>query len=213
MPRFSTKFLIFVVICVVLTIAGGSILKGIEKQQLEIWLAEMGHYAPLLYIFTYIVGTLLIFPSTPLNLMGGAFFGVWWGTLWTTIAAILAAIISFAFTRSLGREFVAKKLAGKWKTIDRQICKGGLGYIIAIRLLPIIPYGLVNFSAGLTSINFKNYLIGTTVGTLPGIMPFVMMGAGINQLSQGNITTLLLALTLTGMLIGTATILKNKSRL
>ena len=97
-------------------------------------------------------------------------FGVWWGTFWTTIAAIVAAIAAFAFTRTVGREFVSRKLTGKWEAIDAEIKQGGLFYMFAVRLLPIIPYGLVNFSAGLTSIKFKDYFIGTLLGTLPGVL-------------------------------------------
>jgi uncharacterized membrane protein YdjX (TVP38/TMEM64 family) len=100
---------------------------------------------------------------------------------------------------------VTQKLAVHWQAIDAEIRQGGLFYMFAIRLLPIIPYGLVNFTAGLTSIKFKDYLLGTLLGTVPGVLPFVMLGSGITQLSQGNILPLLCALTLTGMLIGGAT--------
>jgi uncharacterized membrane protein YdjX (TVP38/TMEM64 family) len=105
-------------------------------------------------------------------------FRIYWGTLWTTLAALVAAIAAFAFTRTIGRELVSQKLAGHWSMIDAEIRQGGLFYLFAIRLLPIIPYGIVNFVAGLTSIKFKDYLIGTLFGTLPGVFPFVMMGAG-----------------------------------
>ena len=77
--------------------------------------------------------------------------------------------------------------------------------MFAIRLLPIIPYGIVNFAAGLTSIKFKDYFIGTLLGTLPGVLPFVMMGAGIGELSRGNILPLIFAFALTGILVGGAT--------
>ncbi|MGL5796005.1 MAG: TVP38/TMEM64 family protein, partial [Waterburya sp.] len=120
-------------------------------------------------------------------------------------AALVAAIAAFVFTRTLGRELVTQKFAGRWQAVDAEIRQGGLFYMFAIRLLPIIPYGLVNFTAGLTSIKFKDYLLGTFLGTVPGVLPFVMIGSGITQLSQGNILPLLCALTLTGMLVGCAT--------
>lgn len=213
MLKLKSQLFVFTVICIVITGIGTLILGGIEEEQLQLWLKTMGIYAPIIYIFIYTLGTLLILPSTPLNITGGAFFGIWWGTLWTTIAAIFAAVVSFAFTRSMGKDFVNQKLAGKWEILDQKMCQGGTYYIIAIRLLPIIPYGLVNFAAGLTSISFKQYLIGTAIGTLPGVLPFVMMGAGINQLSQGNITPIVVAITLIGMLIGTTTILKSNHKI
>ncbi|RMF21932.1 MAG: TVP38/TMEM64 family protein, partial [Cyanobacteria bacterium J083] len=156
-------------------------------------------------ILLYVLGTLLILPSTPLNLTGGAIFGAWWGTLWTTVAAIIAAIVAFAFTRTIGRDLIAQKLAGRWEAIDAEMHQGGLFYMFAIRLLPIIPYGIVNFAAGLTSIRFRDYLVGTLLGTVPGVLPFVMMGSGLQALSRGNILPLMFAFTLTSMLVGVAT--------
>ncbi len=205
MSKLKNSILLLTIICILATGLGMFILGGIDRQQLQFWLEKMGILAPIIYIILYTIGTLLILPSTPLNLTGGAIFGIWWGTLWTTVAALVAAIVAFAFTRTVGRDLIAKKLAGRWEAVDAEIYQGGLFYMFAIRLLPIIPYGLVNFAAGLTSIKFKDYLIGTLLGTLPGVLPFVMMGSGINQLSQGNILPFMCALALTGMLVGGAT--------
>jgi uncharacterized membrane protein YdjX (TVP38/TMEM64 family) len=205
MPKLKNSLVILVIFCAVATGIGVLVIGGIDRQQLQKWLEGMGIFAPAIYIVLYTVGTLLILPSTPLNLTGGAIFGILWGTLWTTIAALVAAIAAFAFTRTIGRELVSHKLAGRWSAVDAEIRQGGLFYLFAIRLLPIIPYGIVNFVAGLTSIKFKDYLIGTLLGTIPGVLPFVMMGAGITELSQGNILPLMAAFALTGILVGAAT--------
>ena len=205
MPELNNRLIILTVICLVATGVGVLIVGGIDRQQLQIWVQTWGIFAPIIYIVLYTIGTCLILPSTPLNITGGAIFGIWWGTLWTTIAALVAAIASFTFTRTVGREFVDRKLAGRWDAVDAEIRQGGLFYMFAIRLLPIIPYGIANFAAGLTSIKFKDYLIGTLLGTLPGVLPFVMMGAGIAHLSQGNILPLTCAFALTGILVGIAT--------
>ncbi len=191
--------------CVIATVVGIILLGGINQSQLQLWLQQMGIWAPILYILVYTIATLCILPSTPLNLTGGAIFGSLWGTVWTSVAAILAAILSFWFSRTIGRNLVQEKLAGKWQSIDREMHQGGFFYMFAIRLLPLIPYGIVNFAAGLTSIKFRDYFWGTAMGTIPGILPFVMMGAGLNALKQGDILPVLVALALVGMLVGTAT--------
>ncbi len=196
---------------IVATIIGVVLIGGIDRQQLQLWLLKMGVWAPVLYIFIYSIATICILPSTPLNLTGGAIFGVVWGTIWTSIAAILAAILAFGFSRTIGRNLVSQKLAGKWEQIDREMHRGGFFYMFAIRLLPLIPYGLVNFAAGLTSIKFRDYFLGTLLGTVPGILPFVMMGEGLTALQQGDVLPLLLALALTGMLVGTATWYRQRS--
>ena len=205
MSKFKSSLFLLTIICLVATGLGIYFLGGVDQEHLQVWLRQMGIWAPIIYISLYTLGTLLILPSTPLNLTGGAIFGVWWGTLWTTVAAIIAAIVAFAFTRNLDRQLIAKKLAGRWEALDAEIRQGGLFYMFAIRLLPIIPYGLVNFAAGLTSISYRDYLTGTILGTVPGILPFVMMGSGLQALSQGDILPLMTALALTGMLVGGAT--------
>ena len=203
--NFKRGIILLTIICIVATAAGIYFLGGIDQEQIQAWLERVGIWAPILYIILYTIGTILILPSTPLNLSGGAIFGAWWGTLWTSIAALIAAIVAFAFTRTIGRDVVARKLAGRWEAMDGEMRQGGLFYMFAIRLLPIIPYGIVNFAAGLTSIRFRDYLLGTFLGTVPGVLPFVMMGSGLQALGKGDIVPLMCALGLTGMLVGVAT--------
>ena len=205
MKKSKTSIILLTIFCIVITGIGVGIIGGIEPEAIQTWLAKMGVFAPIIYVVLYVVATLLILPSTPLNLTGGAIFGVWWGTVWTTIAALIAAIAGFVFTRFLGREYMRRKLARRWDAVDAEIRQGGLFYLFAIRLLPIIPYGIVNFTAGLTSIKFSDYFLGTLFGTLPGVLPFVLMGAGLTELSQGNILPLMCGFALTGILVAGAT--------
>lgn len=194
--------LVLAIVCIVAS--GGAIylLGGIEPTDIQVWLKSVGIWAPIVYIALYVVATVLIMPSTALNITGGAIFGHWLGTLWTSIGALIAAIVAFAFTRTVGREAVAKRLAGRWQAMDAEVRQGGLFYMFAIRLLPIMPYGLVNFAAGLTSISFKDYVLGTAIGTVPSVLPFVLIGSsGLKALTTGNIFPLLGALTLSSLLI------------
>jgi uncharacterized membrane protein YdjX (TVP38/TMEM64 family) len=201
------------VFCILATAIGAYLLGGIDRQQLQKMLQHFGVWAPIIYIFIYTIATICILPSTPLNLSGGAIFGSFWGTIWTAIAAVVAAVISFIFSRTIGRNLVARKLSGKWEKIDREMYRGGLFYMFSIRLLPLIPYGIVNFAAGLTAIKFRDYFLGTLLGTVPGILPFVMMGAGLTALKQGDVFPFLLSLTLAGMLIATATWYRHRTNL
>lgn len=198
--------LLLTLICLVATAVAMHALGGIDQAELQATLRRSGGWAPLIYIVLYTISTILILPSTVLNLAGGAIFGPWMGTLWTSVGAIIAAIAAFAFTRTIGRTLIEERLAGRWQAIDAEIQQGGVFYMFSIRLLPIIPYGLVNFAAGLTSISFKDYLLGTSLGTVPGIIPFVLLGSsGLDALQGGNILPLLGSLALIGLLVGGAT--------
>ena len=206
MANVKRLILIIALVAIVATGAAMFALGGIAPDWLQTTLNRAGIWGPIVYIVIYTVATVLILPSTVLNLAGGALFGPWLGSLWTTVGALVAAIVAFGFTRTVGRQLVAKRLAGQWQTLDAEIHNGGMVYIFSIRLLPIIPYGLVNFAAGLTAISWKDYLVGTALGTLPGVLPFVLLGSSGLTLSQtGDLGPLVVALTLVGMLVGGAT--------
>lgn len=137
---------------------------------------------------------------------GGWIIWTWLGTVWTSFGAIIAAVVAFYFSRTIGRERVANRLAGRWQQMDTEVKRGGLFYMFAIRLVPIMPYGLVNFAAGLTSIRFHDFLIGTTLGTVPSVLPFVLLGSSsVQALNSGNIAPLIGALALTGVLVAGST--------
>ncbi|MEA5463375.1 TVP38/TMEM64 family protein [Leptothoe sp. PORK10 BA2] len=206
MAKIKRSIFIIVLGGIVATAIAMVSLGGIDPGWLQTTLDRAGIWGPLIYIGIYTVATVLVLPSTVLNLAGGALFGPWLGSLWTTIGALVAAIVAFGFTRTIGRELVAKRLAGHWQTLDAEIRQGGMVYIFSIRLLPVIPYGLVNFAAGLTAISWKDYVVGTALGTLPGVLPFVLLGSSGLTLSQtGDLLPLVVALTLIGLLVGGAT--------
>ncbi|MBD0266262.1 MAG: TVP38/TMEM64 family protein, partial [Tolypothrix sp. Co-bin9] len=155
MVNFKRSIFLIVVVCIMVTALVIYLLGRIDPAQIQGWLRSSGIWAPIIYILLYVVATVLILPSTALNLTGGAIFGPVLGTIWTSLAAIIAAIISFTFTRTIGREAVARRLAGKWQAMDAEVRRAGLFYMFAIRLVAVMPYGLVNFTAGLTSVSFK----------------------------------------------------------
>lgn len=203
-------FLLFIVSLVATGVAA-FLMGGISPDRLQLLLNQTGVWTPLIYIAIYVLATVLILPSTALNLTAGAIFGLWWGTLWTSIAAIIAAVVSFSFTRTVGRDVVALKLGRNFREMDDRLQQGGLFYMFALRLLPIIPYGLVNFTAGLTSIKFRDYFLGTLLGTIPGILPFVMLGSfGLRAIQTGEILPLLGALSLIALLVAAATWYQRK---
>ncbi len=188
--------------------------RGINSETLQLWLETTGIWTPIFFMVVYTVLTLLILPTTPLNLAGGVIFGPWLGLLWTSLASIASALIGFAFTRTYGRKLIAHRLVGYWQAMDAEIAHGGLFYIFAIRLLPIIPCGIVNLAAGLTAVTFKDYSLGTILGTIPGLFPFILLGStGVKAIQTGEILPLLGAFTLSGLLVGVATWYRRRRRL
>lgn len=175
-------------------------LSKIDPIQIQYFLHASGNWAPIAYVSIYVLATVLVLPSTALNLTGGAIFGTVSGTFWTSVGALLAAVISFALSRTVSRNMLSKRLEGKWQLLDAELRQGGLFYMFAIRLIPIMPYGLVNFAAGLTSISFRDYFLGTTLGTVPSVLPFVMLGSsGMQAIQTGRVFPLVGSLALIGV--------------
>jgi uncharacterized membrane protein YdjX (TVP38/TMEM64 family) len=218
MKRFRSKqqllWVLLAIACILITLAGLHVLGGYKPEFLQASIAKAGMWAPVLYILAYTVGTLTLLPSTPLNVSGGLLFGPWFGILWTSLGAIIAAAIAFLFSRTIGRQSIERRMAGRWQRMDAEIQRGGLFYMFAIRLVPIMPYGIVNFAAGLTSIRFRDFLIGTFLGTVPSVLPFVLIGSSsFKALSTGNLWPLMGALGLTGGLVILTTWIKSRGRL
>jgi uncharacterized membrane protein YdjX (TVP38/TMEM64 family) len=211
----KTKTLVLglTLICLGLTTITAYWLGGIDRVTLAQWLVQHGWWAPFFYVLIYMIATFLLLPSTPLNLLGGAVFGLYWGTVWTTIGAILAAVVCFWFSRTLGRQFVQQRFSGRWQQLDQEIAAGGVFYMIALRLLPLLPYGLVNFGAGVSGVKFPDYLLGTLIGTTPGLLPFILMGEGLTDLRRGDLWPLTVASTLVAVLVaGSAWYRRRKAK-
>ncbi|MGB8702370.1 MAG: TVP38/TMEM64 family protein [Thermosynechococcaceae cyanobacterium] len=206
-------WIVLATICGLITILGLHLMGGSQSVQLQALIRRSGVWGPLCYVVLYCLATLTLLPSTPLNISGGLLFGPWLGIVWTSIGAIAAAAIAFGFSRTIGRSAMERRLAGRWQKMDAEIHRGGLFYMFAIRLIPVMPYGIVNFAAGLTAIRFKDFLLGTALGTVPSVLPFVLVGSSsLKAMKTGNIWPLLGALGLTGGLLLFSTWFRARGR-
>jgi uncharacterized membrane protein YdjX (TVP38/TMEM64 family) len=206
MSRTTRGILLLTIVCVATTAMTGYWLGWVDSAKLQTTLLHAGLWAPILYILFYVLATACLLPSTPLNLTGGVLFGLGFGMLWTGIGAILAAIVLFTFTRSVGHDLVAQRMAGRLQNMNAEIRRGGKFYMFAVRLLPLIPNGLINYGSGLTSISFRDYVIGSVPGTVLGILPPVLIGSsGIKALRTGQLLPLVGAMALKGLFVAGAT--------
>ena len=82
MGKFKNSIVLLTVFCIVTTGIGVLIIGGIDRQQLQRSLEAMGFFAPIIYLVFYTIGTLLILPSTPLNLTGG-------GNFWSLVGDVM----------------------------------------------------------------------------------------------------------------------------
>jgi uncharacterized membrane protein YdjX (TVP38/TMEM64 family) len=206
MPRYKQSMLLLAFISLTLGVLTIYWLSGIDRSQIQYWLEQTGIWTPILYIAIYIVSTLFLLPSTALNLVSGAVFGPLLGIGLTTIAAIISGAIAFIAARAMGQTILSGKLPGGLQIINSEIRQGGGFYMFAICLFPVFPYGLVNLAAGLSSIRFKDYILGLSLGTLLGVSPFVFLGStGLKALQTGEMLPLIGSFMVIGSLVAGAT--------
>ncbi len=192
----SRKILILLVFAAV--VAAFSFLDLGKYLTLESLKANRGRLADLraahaflfaaVFVLIYIVQTAFSLPGAAvLSLAAGAFFGVLQGTLFVVTGATIGAVLAFLVSRTLLRDWVAKKFGSRMEGIDRGLRENGLSYLLFLRLVPAFPFFLVNLACGVTGMPLRTYAVGTLFGIVPGSLVFVNAGASlaaIERLSQ-----------------------------
>ena len=127
--------------------------------------------APL-FVVSYAVIAGLGLPATPLTLAGGAIFGTVLGSLLNWCGAVMGASASFFLARLLGRDAV-HGILGKWsEKLDALSARAGFATLFRLRLLPVVPFNVLSFAAGLAGIPFRSFLAATALGIIPGTLVY-----------------------------------------
>ncbi len=181
----TTKLLrwlaILIAIAVVLLVArqAGGLLPRVAE-----WVAGLGPAAPFIFAAAYIAATVLLVPGSLLTLAGGALFGVVRGTIIVLLAATAGASAAFLIARYLARDRVAQRVQGdeRFAAIDRAIGRAGLKIVVLLRLSPVVPFNLLNYALGITSVRFLHYVVGCAA-MLPGTVLYVYYGRVIGDIA------------------------------
>lgn len=155
------------------------------------------HYLSwLLFILLYIPVTIAILPTVVLNIGAGLIFGPWMGFIISIAGATTGAMLSFFISRYLFHDFFHQRFSRtrflQWSQLEDQNKLTGLGWVL--RLVPIFPFGLLNYGMALTKINIRNYFVTTFFGIMPGTFAFVFLGDSLNNIFSVKFITVALAL-------------------
>ena len=153
----------------------------VTPQELQAALQGLGSWAAIGYIGLFTLLPAFFFPVAVLALAGGLLFGLWWGSLYTFLGAILNCTLMFFLARYAGREQVEallqKKLPPIWQQRIRNLNSGsGFLLLIVLRLIPAVPYNLINYAFGLTAMPFRTYILASAIGIIPGTFAFINIG-------------------------------------
>jgi uncharacterized membrane protein YdjX (TVP38/TMEM64 family) len=139
----------------------------------NLWLVLAG------YVLVYAAATAFMVPASALTIGGGVLFGLALGTPATVIGATLgASVLFFASKTSIGS--VLRDVAGPFlERMRAGFAENPFSYMFALRLIPLFPFAAVNIAPALLGARYRDYLITTFLGIIPGSLAYTWIGAAV----------------------------------
>lgn len=172
-------------------------------------------FTPVAVIASYVVAGLLMVPVTLLIAVTGIVFGPLEGSLYATGGTLLSAAVAYGLGHWLGRDTVQRMLGARVNRLSRRIARRGILAMMVVRVLPIAPFTVVNVIAGASHIRLRDYMAGTFLGMLPGILMTVTfvhhLAEAIRRPSAGTVAVLaVVAVSIIVLAIGLQKLFKRK---
>ena len=140
------------------------------------------------YLLVYLVRPIVLFPASVLTVVGGILFGPVVGVLVVVVAADASAMVAYGVGRLLGRPPGGIESPGddaslrhRWASRMRA---NSFETVLIMRLV-FVPYDLVSYLAGVLRLRWLPFLLATALGSLPGTVSFVLLGASLDQVDEG----------------------------
>ncbi|WP_445678604.1 VTT domain-containing protein [Radicibacter daui] len=153
----------------------------VEPQKLAHFLGQMADrpWAPALVLVIFILGDLVLFPVNLLILGTITVFGGWQGAVLAGSAALASAFTTYCFGRWLGGPMLRRLIGPRINRVRQNLDNKSVVAVVTLRLLPIAPFSIVNLVCGTIRLGLRDYLIGTAMGLVPGLIVISAVG---NQL-------------------------------
>ena len=147
--------------------------------------AEQPFTVAAVYFVVYVLVTALSVPGAViLTLAGGAVFGLWQGLLLVSFASSIGATLAFLASRFVLRDWVEARLGQRLADINAGVDKEGGFYLFSLRLIPVVPFFLINLLMGLTRMKTWTYHWVSQLGMLAGTAVYVNAGTQLAQLDS-----------------------------
>lgn len=147
--------------------------------------AEQPLTVAVVYFLIYVLATALSFPgATIITLAGGAVFGLWQGLLIVSFASTIGATLAFLASRFVLRDWVEARFGQRLADINAGVNREGAFYLFSLRLIPVVPFFLINLLMGLTRMKVWTYYWVSQLGMLAGTAVYVNAGTQLAQLDS-----------------------------
>ncbi|WP_319760015.1 TVP38/TMEM64 family protein [Maridesulfovibrio sp.] len=144
---------------------------------------------PLLTVFSFFWVYVLVVGvnlpgATVLGLAGGALLGFKVGVLTISFASTIGATLACFFSRYLFRDYVQQRFGDRLDKVNRGIKEEGAFYLFSLRLIPAVPFVIINLVMGLTPMKLRTFYWVSQLGMLPGTMVYVNAGKELGHIDS-----------------------------
>lgn len=149
----------------------------------------------------YAAASLVMFPLSLMVALTGLIFGPWWGFGYALSGTLSASVLNWWVGRRIGHEALIRYGGKHLKGLSRYLSGRGVRTMVIINLLPLAPFTLTNMMAGAFHLRFRDYMLGSTLGIMPGLAAVTLLGSQLGELAtaRSHRETVLAAL---GFLLG-----------
>jgi uncharacterized membrane protein YdjX (TVP38/TMEM64 family) len=152
---------------------------GIGPSDVKQWVADAGPTAPIAFVGVGAVLGLALFPGHVTATVAGLLFGALGGTAVALGAALVGALLSMLVARALGADAVLALLGARARKWLDFVQTNGFSAVLACRLAPGVPSGVVNYLAGLAGIRVRAFAAAVSIGALPKTIAYVALGGAL----------------------------------
>ena len=144
---------------------------------------DIGALGPLLFVPLFVVVNFAV--AWPI-LAGaaGLLFGTAAGTPLALLGVTAAALTQMAIARRLAGEHRGRLLPQRTRAVETFLAENGTLAIMESRIVPVLPYGVVNYSAGLTHLSYTAMTVGTLIGAVPKVFVYTALGGSLDDLTS-----------------------------
>ena len=134
----------------------------------------------VIFIIAGALLTAIGFSRQAVAFMGGYAFGLSYGILFSLLATAMGCGLTFCYARYLGRSLIASRFSDRIKSIDLFLSENPFAMTLLIRLLPVGSNLLTNLAAGLSSVPVSLFVGASTLGYIPQMAIFSLLGSGVH---------------------------------
>jgi pyruvate/2-oxoglutarate dehydrogenase complex dihydrolipoamide dehydrogenase (E3) component/uncharacterized membrane protein YdjX (TVP38/TMEM64 family) len=153
-------------------------------------------FSGMLYFGLYVLVAAFSLPGAAILTLGaGALFGLFTGTILVSFASTIGATLAFLSARFLLRDTIAARYGDRLAAIDAGVKRDGAFYLFTLRLIPVIPFFVINLVMGLTAMKARTFALVSQIGMLPATFVYVNAGTRLADIQKpGDILSLPLVL-------------------